>query len=111
MEIKSEIINNILVIQLQGEITLSNANDVSDFIDKNIQEGKIKVILNMAGVDYLDSSAVGMIVASYSNLQSAGGDLRMCSLKPEVMEIFSAASLDSFLTIDKEQEESVISFQ
>jgi anti-anti-sigma factor len=111
MELHTKKENGVLIVYLTDEITLSNANEVSDEISSFISDGEIKIIINLNEVVYMDSSAVGMIVATFSNLQGAGGELRLCALKEEVLEIFKAASLDSFLSIDTTEEESLISFQ
>jgi anti-anti-sigma factor len=109
MNITSKSKDGTLIVYLEDEITINNTDQLNTFISDRINAGDKKVVINLQDVTYLDSSAVGTIVAAYSNLQSSGGALRLCSIKPEVLEILKAASLDTFLPIDNAEEESLLS--
>lgn len=111
MNIASEKKGDVLIMRLDGDITLGNANEVNEYVSGNIGPSCKKVIFNLSKVAYLDSSAVGMIVAIYSTLQTEGGSLRLSNVNAEVMEIFKASSIDSFLYIDENEDESLIAIQ
>ncbi len=111
MRISSLVKDEILVVYLEGEITLGNANEVNDYVNQKISATQNRVIFNMSKVEYLDSSAVGMIVAIYSTLQAEGGALRICGISSDVMEILKASSLETYLNIDDSEEQSLITIQ
>lgn len=107
MNIACEEHGSVVVLAPEGEITLGNAGEVNDFIQSKLTQRR-KLVLDLRKVIYLDSSAVGMIVAIHTTLQGPdGGQLRICHLEPEVFEVFKASSLDSFLNIDLSLDESL----
>lgn len=107
MQIACEERGPVVVLAPEGEITLGNAGEVNDFIQGKLTSRR-KLILDLKKVVYLDSSAVGMIVAIHTALQGPdGGQLRLCNLEDEVFEVFKASSLDSFLNIDLTLDESL----
>jgi anti-sigma B factor antagonist len=108
VRISSSVKDDVLIVSLEGEITLGNANEVNDYVNQKISSSQNHVIFNMKKVEYLDSSAVGMIVAIYSTLQADGGALRICGVSSEVMEILKASSLETYLNIDESEEQSLI---
>jgi len=108
MEIASEVRPGILILAPEGEITLGNAGEVNEFVTRKMGDSYRKLVFDLKNVTYLDSSAVGMIVAIHTGLQGPdGGAVRLCNLSSDVLEVFKASSLESFLNIDLTLEESL----
>lgn len=104
LKLESTVQDGILVVRPEGDITLGNAGEVNDYVLRRMHEAPGKrLIFNLGKVDYLDSSAIGMIVAIFSEVQGEGGALRLCAAKDDVMETFRASSLDSVLPIDADE--------
>ncbi|MFC1503961.1 anti-sigma factor antagonist [Spirochaetota bacterium] len=110
MDIKTEERDGIVILYPQGEIDIINVANVKNNIYKVIEEGKIKIILNLQDIMYVDSSAVGMIVESFFYIKGKGGDMRLCGLKNELKDILSSANLENTLHIDISEEASFKAF-
>jgi anti-sigma B factor antagonist len=72
-------------------------------IDDLVAAGRLKIILRLKNVIYIDSCGVGVLIAKYVSLRKKGGDVRLLSLSPRsyhVMEISGLLSV--FQTFDSE---------
>ena len=71
-------VEGILILDLQGRLV---AGDAAGSLRERSQQAAVgekrNVILNMRGVDYIDSSGLGTLVAAHSTLGKAGGGLAM----------------------------------
>jgi anti-anti-sigma factor len=61
------------------------------------------LVFSLAGVTFLDSSALGKLVGLHKRLKAQGGGLILCDLKPQVYESFIQTRLDKFLDIRPEE--------
>jgi anti-sigma B factor antagonist len=73
--------DGVAVLVLTGEMLLDDGDlafrkRIHDLIDR----GRTKVLLDLAGVTYIDSSGVGMLVAKLKTLKEKGGDMKMLHL-------------------------------
>jgi len=59
----------------------------------------IKLIVDFEGVEYLSSSALGKLITLKRKVEEASGTLKMCRIKPEIMEVFRITRLDTIFDI------------
>jgi anti-sigma B factor antagonist len=66
-------------------------------------EGRLKIVLNLHGVTFIDSCGVGELVARLVSLRQKGGDLRLLNLSPRSHRVMHISKLlDVFETFDSE---------
>ena len=75
MEIERRETNDIVVLDVNGEIDLYNAPEIKELINKLIEEQKYNVIINLDRVSYIDSSGIGALISSLS-IRSTTGSIR-----------------------------------
>ena len=75
-------------IRCTGEIIMENAAQLRETARSLISESKC-VVLDFSGVNYLDSSGLGMIVGLLISAKKSGCKLRFVNLSPRVKEIFT----------------------
>src|SRR5579864_3224155 len=68
------------------------------------------VVLQLAEVDYIDSSGLGTLVRMFSALQAAGGGLRLCQVSPLVLKVLQVTKLLSILPTHSSEEEAIEAF-
>jgi anti-anti-sigma factor len=89
-------------------MTLGTALKVADSqIHGAIADGVTKMVIDLSGVDYLDSAGLGMIVYAYGALNEKHGHLRICGVAPRVLSLLKLTKTDSFLPIDPTRAESL----
>jgi anti-sigma B factor antagonist len=62
-----------------------------------INENKKKVVFDLSGLNYLDSTGIGIIVMCSGKLKEAGGELRIASLQPRIAELMRITKLDQIM--------------
>ena len=96
------------VVTLAGSMTLGTSLKVADSqIHGLINEGVTKMVIDLTGVDYLDSAGLGMLVFVYGTLNENNGALRLCGVAPRVRTLLKVTQTDTVLTIDETREESL----
>src|SRR5580658_8332781 len=81
-------VGDVLVLHLQGPITLGQATQtLRDLIQNTIASGKKKILLNMAEVYYIDSSGLGELVAACNHAKRQGAGIKLMKLAPRVQDV------------------------
>ena len=105
-----------------GDVTVVNFVDRKILDEQNIQIigqqlfslvdelGRRKVLLNFQKVEYLSSAALGKLITLNKKLLSAGGRLILCSINPQIFEVFEITKLDKFFNIQKEEQAALQAF-
>lgn len=72
--------------------------------------GRKAFLVNLAGLEYIDSSGIGEIVAAEEKLRGAGGELKLCGVSPKVVTLLEAANLDRVFEIHPDEAAGLESF-
>ncbi|MCC5815515.1 MAG: STAS domain-containing protein [Leptospira sp.] len=109
--LKHNVNNGILVVNLEGRLDVSVANEVEEGLADLIENGgHTKVLLNMKDVDYMSSSGFRACISTLRKLNSKEGVLKICNIKPAVKRIFDVIELTSLFDIYETEAEAVSSF-
>lgn len=74
------------------------------------KEKKSFVLLNFEGVEFLSSAALNKLILLDKKVKTAGGKLRFCCLRAEIMEVFSITRLDRVFKIKKTEADGLGEF-
>jgi anti-sigma B factor antagonist len=113
MSLKIEIreVAHVTILDIHGRIVLGDEiGDLRTAVHNLIAEGKKKIILNLAGVDYLDSSGVGELVGSFTTVRNAGGELKLLNLSQKVQDVLYVTKLYTVFDIKDDEFTAVKSF-
>lgn len=104
-------VSHVTIVDVNGRITLGDETErLRDTIRKLIADGKKKIILNLAQVDFIDSSGVGELVSSFTAVRNAGGDLKLLKLTKKVHDILNVTKLYTVFDIKDDEFTAVKSF-
>ena len=105
-----------------GDVTVARFVDKKILDETNIQvigsqlfslvedEGRQKILLDFSNVEYLSSAALGKLITMDKKVKAAGGKLRLCSVRPEIYEVFAITKLNKVFKIDEDQERALEGF-
>ena len=95
---------DVTILILAGEILLDDGDLVfRKLIHDLVEKGRVKVLVDLAGVTYIDSSGVGMMAAKLKTVRDKGGDIRLMNLTSRGQRLLSLLKLRStFETFDDE---------
>jgi len=97
-----------VIASLVGEIDLHNSPQVRAALLETLNREKPKrLILNLAGVPYMDSSAIAVLVESLQKLRKTGGKIYLTNLQPRVKGLLEIARLDAIFVIAGSEEEAM----
>ena len=94
-----------LLVCISGEIDHHSAVWVRTQIDAEINERRPKrTVLVLSGIDFMDSSGLGLIMGRYSRMQAIGGDLLVREPNERIVKILKLAGLDKIVKIENAKE-------
>ena len=110
MDINKRTRDEIVILDITGEIDLYNAPEIKDIINKLIEEQKYNVIINLEKVSYIDSSGIGALISSLSNLKKYQGGLKIINVYASVRKVFELTKLTSFFEIYDSEDDALAAF-
>jgi anti-sigma B factor antagonist len=112
MKIETRTVGDITILDCSGKITLGEGtmavrNTVRDILKNN---GK-KIILNLADVNYIDSSGIGELVSTYTTVTNSGGQFILLSLTKKIQELLQITKLLTVFQVFDSEQAAVASFK
>lgn len=96
---------DITVVQITGRLYLSNQLVSTEFfLRRLIQQGTRKLVLDLAGVDRIDSAGIGTLMMCSGEILDGGGQLRLAGLQASVAESLRIVRVDQLVPIDPDLE-------
>lgn len=109
--IETREVGQVTILDVHGRIVLGDEiGDLRDAVRNLIANGKKKIILNLADVDYIDSSGVGELVGSFTTVRNAGGELKLLNLTQKVHDVLNVTKLYTVFDIKDDEFHAVKSF-
>ncbi|MBN8222200.1 MAG: STAS domain-containing protein [Spirochaetes bacterium] len=103
--------HNAVVLALSGEIEMYNIGPVKTEVQKLIEEKKVRIVLNLQDVPFIDSTGIGMVLLFQKSLKDAGGGLKLVKLTPSVEQVFRLTRLIQIVEIFDSDEAAIASFR
>jgi anti-sigma B factor antagonist len=111
LKIDSREVAHVTILDITGRIVLGEEiGALRDAVRALVADGKKKIILNLVGVDYIDSSGVGELVGSFTTVRNAGGELKLLNLTQKVHDVLHVTKLYTVFDIKDDEFTAVKSF-
>ena len=112
LDLKERQAGDVTILDLSGEVRIGEGSvALRDSIRKLGDAGKNKVLLNLAGVKYMDSSGVGELIANYTTIRRQGGQLKLLNLTDRIQNILVITKLLTVFDAYENEAEALKSFQ
>ena len=99
-QIKKSHQQGVTVLSLEGQLIHGGeTRALAEQLAGLLKAGEVRVLLDLAEVGFIDSAGVAELVAGYSNLRRAGGDLKLCRPQPMIAKVFQVVKLTSRLGV------------
>ena len=104
-------IGGVTVIDLDGRITLGDGGALlRDLIREKVNSGHKMLLLNLAGVNYIDSTGLGELVSGYRLVKAQNGELKLLNLTKRISELLQITKLYPVFEIHNDEVKAVASF-
>jgi len=101
----------VAVVDLVGRLTSSdNAGALGARVDRLMSEGHTQVVLNLAKLNYMDSSGLGEMVSCYSRVRKAGGSIRLAQTTARIQDLLTLTRLVTIFDSYETEELALASF-
>ena len=97
MEIGVERRDGYGVLRPEGRLTMIAAPRLRGLVDRLVDEGSVRLVLDLTEVSFMDSSGLGAVIAGLKKTRQAGGDLRLAGAGEQVLTVMRLTNLDRVL--------------
>jgi len=105
-------VGDVTVIDMDGRITLGEGSALlRDLVREKLGSGHRKILMNLAGINYIDSTGLGELVSGYRFVKSEGGELKLLNLNKKVTDLLQITKLYTVFDIHNQEAEAVASFE
>jgi anti-sigma B factor antagonist len=112
LRIEERPLNGVTMLVLTGEMLLDDGDLMfRRHIHELVDRGRVKILVDLAGVTYIDSSGVGMMAAKLKTVRDKGGDIRLLRLNSRGHRLFSVAKLHTAFEIFNDEAMALRSFE
>lgn len=94
------------VVDVKGEIDVYTAPKLREKLIELVSEGSYDVIVNLEGVDFLDSTGLGVLVGALKRVKAHDGDLALVCTQDKILKIFKITGLTKVFPIHASVEEA-----
>lgn len=104
-------VGDVSVMDAVGRITLGEGSSVfRETLRELVGKGQKKVLLNLAGVSYIDSSGIGELVSGFTSVTNQGGQLKLLNLNKRVQDLLQITKLYTVFEVFEDEAAAVRSF-
>ena len=112
LDVKQRQAGDVTILDMSGEVRIGDSSvSLRDSIRKLADQGKTKVLLNLAGVKYMDSSGVGELIANYTTISRQGGQLKLLNLTDRIQNLLVITKLLTVFDTYENEAEALKSFE
>ena len=87
------------VLEVGGEVDVYTAPRFRERLIELVSEGKHQIVVDLEGVDFLDSTGLGVLVGGLKRLRSHGGDLYLVCTQSRILKVFEITGLTKVFSI------------
>lgn len=98
---------HVRIVQLEGEVDIYSSRQFKEALFRGISEGATRVIIDLAKVTFIDSTALGVVVSGLR----AVGDLDIVCCDEHVRSIFEITKLDRIMHVYRSRDEALAALQ
>jgi anti-anti-sigma factor len=110
LEIQSRQADGVTVVAPTGRLDVAGAPTLKEAISEALKDGPSKVVLDMEGVSFVDSTGLGSVIAALKQIRSSQGDLRLAAPNQQVRVVLELTTLDRVFPYFSSVEEALTGF-
>jgi anti-sigma B factor antagonist len=102
---------NIVVLEPKGSLIGGDeTDDIKNTISRLLKEGNTKLIVDLGNVDYMNSTALGVLVSTHTSYSKVGGKIKLCNVNKNIQNIFIITKLTLVFDVYDSQKDTIASF-
>ncbi len=93
-----------IIVTPGKDIVASMANEFRSELHALVQESPQELVIDLAGVEMVDSVGIGVLIATHNSLSKAGCKLKVLNVSDEIFRLFNTMRLDRHFTVKKQSD-------
>ncbi len=111
MKVSARQVDGVTVMDLSGRITLGEGSVVlRDAVRDLLSKGNKKLLVNLADVNYIDSSGIGELVSAFTTVRNQQGELKLLNLTKKVHDLLQITKLYTVFDVKDDEAAAIKSF-
>jgi anti-sigma B factor antagonist len=111
MTVTARTVGDITILDVQGTVTVGEqAERLRDKVRSVAQEGARRILVNMAGISYVDSAGLGELIAAYTTTKRQGGTLKLLNTTKRLTDLLVITKLATVFETFDDEAEAIASF-
>jgi anti-sigma B factor antagonist len=110
LEIAERQREGVTILALKGRITMSEVSPVRDKVQQLLAAAQNQIVLDLGDVEYIDSTGLGNLVISFTQVKKAGGGLKLVRLNKRNVELLALTRLHTVFEVFEDETDAVNSF-
>ena len=112
LDIKERQAGDVTILDMDGKVTIGEGSvALRSAIRRLLEEGKKKILLNLAGVGYIDSSGIGELVSSYTAINKEQGQLKLLNLTQKLQDLLAITKLLTVFDVYESESDALNSYK
>ncbi|MEZ5168123.1 MAG: STAS domain-containing protein [Acidimicrobiales bacterium] len=95
------------VVTVSGELDVVGGPDLRQEVMAAVRDGRRRLILDLTGVDFVDSFGLGVVIGALKRVRLLDGDLRLVVGEPRVRRVFEVCDLDRVFVLHHSVDEAI----
>src|ERR1700740_3826105 len=111
MKTSNRQVDGVTIVDCSGRITLGEGSVIlRDTVRHLLSKGNKKIVLNLAEVNYIDSSGIGELVSAFTTAKNQGGELKLLNLTKKVNDLLQITKLYTVFDVKDDEAGAVKAF-
>ena len=102
---------DVSMLSLQGELDAHTAEEFEAALLHVLNQGSSRMVISGEQLSYISSAGLGVLMAHIDSIRTAGGDLKIAQLQPQVAKVFDLLGFQLLFEIYESKEEALRSFK
>ena len=107
--VHERLVEDVIVLSLSKGLKGEGEETLKRLLDDLVRRGRIRVLIDLKDVPYLDSTDLGRLIRCHISIRQAGGRVRLCHLSERVRTLMKLTRLDTVMDLYETEEEALAS--
>jgi stage II sporulation protein AA (anti-sigma F factor antagonist) len=106
--VQTSVMDGIYVVRLKGELDHHQVEQIRNQIEQGLEQTEYKgLVMSFRGIDFMDSSGLGLILGRYRSVTQHGGKMALCEVNPMLRRLFELSGLLKILPVYDSEDEAL----
>jgi anti-sigma B factor antagonist len=111
LSVQTQVSGDVFILRCNGRIVFGDESAILRERVVNMLPGTPKIVVNLDGVDYIDSGGLGILVGLLVSARNRGGELKLVSPRERVKDVLRNTNLDRTFRVYANNDEAVAAFR